>query len=191
MSPVGWSTFATGVDPSGHNIFDFLARDKVTHLPVLSSTRLVPKEPRKLGPLTLPGGGAKFESLKRSKPFWKTCAEAGVASTILRVPITFPPDRYGGRLLSAMCVPDLRGTQGTFSHYTEPGVRDDDGRTVGGVRLELESTGAHIGVTVSGGVTCNAVGTDDKLESMVQAADKALRRARKAGGNRVDPQETS
>jgi len=143
MSPVGWSTFATGVDPSGHNIFDFLSRDKVTHLPVLSSTRLVRSEPRKLGPIPLPGGGPKFELLKRSKPFWKTCAEAGVPSTILRVPITFPPDRFGGRLLSAMCVPDLRGTQGTFSHYTEPGVRGDEGRTVGGVRLDLEPAGKN------------------------------------------------
>jgi hypothetical protein len=120
MSPVGWSTFATGVDPSGHNIFDFLARDKVTHLPVLSSTKLSPRAARKIGPFTLPGGGHKFELLKRSKPFWKTCAEAGVESSILRIPITFPPDKFGGKMLSAMCVPDLRGTQGTFSHYTEP-----------------------------------------------------------------------
>ncbi len=141
MSPVGWSTFATGVDPSGHNIFDFLSRDKATHLPVLSSTRLNRKPARRLGPLPLPGGGHKFELLKRSKPFWKTCAEAGVESTILRVPITFPPDRFGGRMLSAMCVPDLRGTQGTFSHYTEPGATDSEGRTTGGVRLELEATG--------------------------------------------------
>jgi hypothetical protein len=43
-----------------------------------------------------------------------------------------------------MCVPDLRGTQGTFSHYTEPGVRTEDGATVGGVRLDLESTGTNI-----------------------------------------------
>ncbi len=139
MSPVGWSTFATGVDPSGHNIFDFLSRDLVTHLPVLSSTRLHQRPPRKLGPLPLPGGGPRFELLRRSKPFWKTCAETGLASTILRVPITFPPDKFGGKLLSAMCVPDLRGTQGTFSHYTTAEARNDrqGSRTTGGVRLEL------------------------------------------------------
>src|SRR5207237_6711039 len=39
----------------------------------------------------------------------------------LRVPITFPPDEFNGKLLSAMCTPDLRGTQGTFSRFTEPG----------------------------------------------------------------------
>jgi predicted AlkP superfamily phosphohydrolase/phosphomutase len=141
MSPVGWSTFGTGTDPSGHNIFDFLNRDLASHLPILSSTRLNRRPVRKLGPFTLPGGGHKFELLKRSKPFWKTCAEAGVDSSILRVPITFPPDKFGGRMLSAMCVPDLRGTQGTFSHYTEPGFAASGGRTTGGVRLELTREG--------------------------------------------------
>jgi len=141
MSPVGWSTFATGVDPSGHNIFDFLARDRATHMPVLSSTRLIPKSVKKIGPFTLPGGGHRFESLRRSKPFWKTCAEAGVESSILRIPITFPPDKFGGKMLSAMCVPDLRGTQGTFSHYTEPGAPGMVTRTIGGVRMDLEANG--------------------------------------------------
>ena len=142
MSPVGWSTFATGVDASGHNIFDFLSRDPASHLPVLSSTRLHRGRPRRWGPIPLPARGAHFELLRRSKPFWKTCAESGLASTILRVPITFPPDRFGGKLLSAMCVPDLRGTQGTFSHYTAPGLDlAEAGRTTGGERFVLEPDG--------------------------------------------------
>ena len=151
MSPVGWSTFATGVDASFHNIFDFLSRDLRTHLPVLSSTRLKTATlERRLGPLRLPGWGHPFELLRRSKPFWKTCAEHGVESSILRVPITFPPDRFGGKQLSAMCVPDLRGTQGTFSQFTEPGDPSGDqsddrpaDRTIGGVRLVLTADGTH------------------------------------------------
>lgn len=144
MSPVGWSTFATGVDASGHNIFDFLTRDRQTHLPTLSSTRLRRAPERRLGPLRLPAGGHPFESLKRSKPFWTTCAEAGVATSILRVPITFPPDRFGGKLLSAMCVPDLRGTQGTFTEFREPGAEPGAGApaTTGGVRLVLAAAGS-------------------------------------------------
>ena len=39
-------------------------------------------------------------------------------STVLRVPITFPPDRFYGAELSAMCVPDLLGSQGTFLLFT-------------------------------------------------------------------------
>ena len=97
MSPVGWSTFATGVDPSGHNIFDFLSRDKVTHLPVLSSTRLNASPAQESGPSPCRAAATSSNCCKRSKPFWKTCAEAGVASSILRVPITFPPDKFGGK----------------------------------------------------------------------------------------------
>ena len=142
MSPVGWSTFATGVDASGHNIFDFLSRDKQTHLPVLSSTRLHRgSEGRRIGPFRLPGGKPHFELLRRSKPFWMTCGEEGIATSILRIPITFPPDKFGGRQLSAMCVPDLRGTQGTFSHFSEAAGPTDQAsaadRTTGGERLTL------------------------------------------------------
>jgi len=177
MSPVGWSTFATGVDPSGHNIFDFLSRDLVTHLPVLSSTRLHHRPPRKLGPIPLPGGGPRFELLRRSKPFWKTCAEAGLASSILRVPITFPPDKFGGRLLSAMCVPDLRGTQGTFSHYTTAAARGEEieGRTTGGVRLELAEQESGVYTSVLTGPDLPGGGS---MTIPVRAeVDKARRRA--------------
>ncbi len=143
MSPVGWSTFATGVDPSFHNIFDFLARDNATHLPVLSSTRLkTASRGRRLGPIPLPSREHPFELLRRSKPFWTTCGEQGVAGTILRIPITFPPDRFQGRQLSAMCVPDLRGTQGTFTHFSAPGA-DAGGRTTGGERRTLERAGEN------------------------------------------------
>ena len=38
MSPVAWSTFATGVDASRHGIYDFLTRDPCTYAPMLSST---------------------------------------------------------------------------------------------------------------------------------------------------------
>ena len=46
------------------------------------------------------------------------------------MPITFPPEKLRGVLLSAMCVPDLRGTQGMFSHYTTR--RRDEGEKIGG-----------------------------------------------------------
>ena len=40
LSPVAWSTFATGVSPAKHNIFDFLDRDLKSYLPRLSSARV-------------------------------------------------------------------------------------------------------------------------------------------------------
>ena len=140
MSPVAWSSFSTGVDASRHNIFDFLSRDLVTHLPVLSSTRIsTTGKIRRIGRWVLSTGKPKIELLRKSKPFWKILTERGVPSTILRVPITFPPDKFGGNQLSAMCVPDLRGTQGTFSFYSA--TPPPEGETTGGVRLTLDSDG--------------------------------------------------
>jgi len=55
---------------------------------------------------------------RKSEPFWKILGRHAVRSTILRVPVTFPPEAFNGRELSAMCTPDLLGTQGTYSHYT-------------------------------------------------------------------------
>ena len=40
LSPVAWSTFATGANPGKHNIFDFLDRDLRSYLPKLSSAHI-------------------------------------------------------------------------------------------------------------------------------------------------------
>ncbi len=120
LSPVAWSTFQTGVNPGAHNIFDFLTRDKRFCLPLLSSTD-TEEEPRriKIGPFELNfGKRAEVKLLRRSKPFWKILGNHGIFSNILRVPISYPPEKFEGNILSAMCTPDLRGTQGTFSLYT-------------------------------------------------------------------------
>ena len=119
MSPVAWSTFQTGVNPGKHNIFDFLTRDKKTYLPRLSSVDIKPPLKKlSFGKYQLPIGKADVRLLRKSTPFWKTLGEHGIFSNIIRVPITFPPEKFYGIMLSGMCVPDLRGTQGTFSFYT-------------------------------------------------------------------------
>ena len=119
LSPVAWSSFSTGAHPARHNIFDFLDRDRRTYLPMLSST-YIGKVTRvlKLGKYRIPLRKPELRLLRRSKPFWTILGEHRIWSTVLRVPITFPPDRFYGAELSAMCVPDLLGTQGTFLLYT-------------------------------------------------------------------------
>ena len=119
VSPVAWSSFSTGAHPARHNIFDFLDRDRRTYLPLLSSTR-IGKVDRflKIGRFRIPLHKPELRLLRKSKPFWTILGEHRIWSTVLRVPITFPPDRFYGAELSAMCVPDLLGTQGTFLLYT-------------------------------------------------------------------------
>ena len=119
ISPVAWSSFQTGSNPGKHNIFDFLTRDKKSYLPRLSSVDIrAPRRKISLGKYQLTLGKANIRLLRKGKPFWKTLGEHGIFSSVIRVPVTFPPEKFYGVQLSGMCVPDLRGTQGTFSFYT-------------------------------------------------------------------------
>lgn len=126
ISPVAWSTFATGVNPGKHNIFDFLNRDLRTCLPELSSARITER-------------GTELH--RKSRPFWRLLGEHGVFSTILRVPITFPPERFHGLCLSAMCTPDVRGTQGEFTLFQSAPVST----TTGGRRIQVQVTSGPSG----------------------------------------------
>jgi predicted AlkP superfamily phosphohydrolase/phosphomutase len=149
ISPVAWSSFCTGTQPAKHNIFDFLGRDRNTYQPLLSSTH-IGKVKRKLriGRLRLPLGRPPLRLLRRSKPFWTVLGENRVWSTILRVPITFPPDNFHGAQLSAMCAPDLLGTQGSFLLYT---TRTEKRRfKEGGIRIRLPAGRDHLETAIHG-----------------------------------------
>jgi predicted AlkP superfamily phosphohydrolase/phosphomutase len=102
-SPVAWTAFATGRNPGKQGVYDFIRRNPKSYLPDLSLTRLE-------GNRSLP--------VRHGKAFWQYSQETGVPMTILACPVTFPPDEIKGKMLSGMGVPDLLGTQGTFSFYT-------------------------------------------------------------------------
>lgn len=119
LSPVAWSTFATGVNPARHNMFDFLNRNLKSYMPELSSSRVRnPERILKIGKYRIPLSRPLVELRRKSRTFWHILGEHHIGSTILRVPITFPPEKFHGRLLSAMCTPDLLGSQGTFALFT-------------------------------------------------------------------------
>ncbi len=139
MSPVAWSSFATGVLPGKHGIFDFLTRDPRTYQPDLSSAEVRPPHRHvDIGPYRIPLGKPTVKMMRKSRPFWDDLGRHGVPSSILRVPITFPPDRFEGTMLSAMCVPDLDGTQGTFTCYSTAGASgfEEGGR---GIAIEVKN----------------------------------------------------
>jgi len=140
MSPVAWSTFMTGVNPGKHAIYDFLVPDRKTYLPVLSSSHLGKvSRTLKLGKYLVPLGRPEIRLLRKSAPFWKILGEHYVFSQILRVPITFPPEKFYGTCLSAMCVPDLKGTQGSFTLFTS--AEEKDLKPTGGVVARLTKNG--------------------------------------------------
>ena len=151
ISPVAWSSYATGVDASRHNIYDFLTRDPCSYLPVLSSSDIGTR-PRtlNLGFAKVPfGTKAVYRFMQKSQPFWKLLGEGRVWSSIIRVPITFPPQKFkNGTLLSGMCVPDLQGTQGSFSFYSTRERAAD--QHIGGQQYKVVRRGNRIESNLTG-----------------------------------------
>jgi predicted AlkP superfamily phosphohydrolase/phosphomutase len=137
QTPVAWSTFATGTNPGGHGVFDFLRRDPATYLPDLALNRYEQKNA-----FTPP----RAVNLRRGTAVWELLSAAGIASAVVRCPCTYPPDPVRGRMLSGMGVPDLRGGQGTGTYYTAAeGVAAGEGERV--VRVEADASGrvvAHL-----------------------------------------------
>ncbi len=142
ISPVAWSSFLTGCNPGKHNVFDFLIHDRRTYVPKLSSVHIGgARRNLRIGKYRLPLGRADIRLMRKGTPFWKTLGRCGIFSSIIRVPITFPPEKFNGISLSAMCVPDLRGSQGTFTYYT---TAERASEHTGGERVRVERIGDTI-----------------------------------------------
>ncbi len=105
LSPVAWSTFATGVNPAKHNIFDFLNRDLRTYAPELSSAKVWPGK--------APDSRNAAQERAVLEDTRASCGKKHHSAS----PVTFPPESFNGLELSAMCTPDLLGTQGTHFEF--------------------------------------------------------------------------
>jgi len=106
MSPVAWSDMATGADAGCHGIFDFLHRRTEDYAPYLSIRN------SSAGLL-----GAVYRPARRCDGFWRFTSDAGVPTTVIRWPVTFPPDKVSGRMLSGLGTPDLLGREGRDTLY--------------------------------------------------------------------------
>jgi len=161
-SPVAWTSFQTGCNPGKHRIFDFLVPNRKSHLPELCSARVdPPKRTLPLGPFRIPLGKPLIQAGRRSQPFWKILGDHGIFSTVLRVPITFPAEKFNGVLLSAMSVPDLNGSQGTYYYFSNDASEEAEG----GLAANMTS-GERIRLDVSNGVGRAAIpGPENSLRS--------------------------
>ncbi len=135
-SPTAWASFATGVNPGKHNIYDFLVRDTQTYLPDLGMVR---REPAKFLLDWIPISKPKVFSIRGGTSFWVTAGAQGVRSSILTVPVTYPPeDVPAGEMLAGLPLPDIRGTMGTFSYFGTDLSRYEEGTTeFGGILKRL------------------------------------------------------
>jgi predicted AlkP superfamily phosphohydrolase/phosphomutase len=142
QSPVAWSTFITGRGPEYHGIYDFIHRDPETLAPYLSTSRVTPPSDfAELGRWRLPLHGARVELLRRGEPFWKPLCRAGVPVSLSRLPVDFPPtSANGARILTGLGTPDVRGSQGSFTFFTDDPLLLS-GNTAGGVVVAVRDDG--------------------------------------------------
>jgi predicted AlkP superfamily phosphohydrolase/phosphomutase len=111
QTPVAWSSFATGTNPGGHGIFDFISRDPASYLPDAALSRF--ERPKSVF------AAPQVVNQRTGVPLWRTLSEAGIPSVVLRCPCTFPPDELNGRMMSGVGVPDLRGSQNKGTFFTQ------------------------------------------------------------------------
>jgi len=84
VSSVAWSTYMTGKNPAGHNIFGFIDRDPSTLK------------------LFIPTG-----CHMKAKSFWERLSERGKRVVVMNVPVTSPPRPVNGILIAGFLATDI------------------------------------------------------------------------------------
>lgn len=186
QSPVAWSNFITGHGPDVHGIFDFVHRDPHTRTPYLSTSRVIePDRTLSLGDWRLPLSGARVELLRRGKPFWTSLTDQGIPVSLVKLPVDFPPVKGGARILSGMGTPDIRGSQGSFTFFTDDArsITDD---TSGGVVIPVRDYG-------DGCYRCPVRGPENSMraDSPQMEVEAEVWVDREADGLRIDVQGSS
>ena len=120
QSPIAWSGFATGMNPGKHGLFDFIKRNPNNYMLEISQTNIK---------------GSAATPIRDIKSFWHYTSEKKIPTTIITCPVTFPPDKIYGRMISGMGVPDILGTQGTFTFYTTESIEKKE--DIGGKVFEI------------------------------------------------------
>lgn len=133
-SPTAWSSFASGVNPGKHDVYDFLVRDFDTYLPDLAMVRRGPPE-FLWG--TIPIAPPRAESTRRGTSFWVHAGRDGIRSVLLTIPVTWPPEEVAhGEMLGGLPLPDVRDTIGTFYYWATDLSSFEEGSTESGGYLK-------------------------------------------------------
>ena len=108
QTEVSWTSIATGADPGGHGIFDFVHRDPETYTPFVSIL------PTRKGAL-----GEQFVPPYTTRTFFEEAASLGYPATALWWPAMFPA-RPGIPVMTlpGLGTPDIRGQLGVGTLFT-------------------------------------------------------------------------
>ncbi|MGA2194327.1 MAG: alkaline phosphatase family protein [Bryobacteraceae bacterium] len=150
QSPVAWSTFITGLDPGGHGIFDFVRRNPANMQPLSSLAETEESAHNiSIGPYLLPLTAGRVRLLRQGAAFWQLLEDGGVPATVIRIPNNFPPLKSQAHTLAGMGTPDLAGTFGTFSFYTDDPVELSHD-VAGGRIVKVRREGGRLLVPIAG-----------------------------------------
>ncbi|HET9589011.1 MAG TPA: alkaline phosphatase family protein [Anaerolineales bacterium] len=119
QTEVSWTSIATGADPGGHGIFDFVHRDPDTYQPYVS-----------ILPMRRTALGEQFVPPYTAKTFFEEAADLGYPATALWWPAMFParPD-VPVNTLPGLGTPDIRGQLGVGTLFST----DEEGKKKTGV----------------------------------------------------------
>ncbi len=112
QSPVAWSSIATGSNPGYHGIFDFIARQPENYMPIHSIVKANTKN-------ILARRSSMFLPVRKGTPFWTITSQANIPTTVIRWPVTFPPEDICGHMLSGLGILDLKSSVGRYTFYME------------------------------------------------------------------------
>ena len=128
QTEVSWTSIATGADPGGHGIFDFVHRDPETYMPYVS---ILPMRKNALG--------EQFVPPYTAKTFFEEAAELGFPATALWWPAMFPArPEIPVMTLPGLGTPDIRGQLGVGILFTSEIEQKEKTRVV---RLEQVGKG--------------------------------------------------
>ena len=120
QSEISWTSIATGLNPGGHGMFDFVHRDPVSYALNVS---LLPTKKSVLG--------TSFTFPHNAPTIFDQAASEGYPSTALWWPATFPAHLDSSvRNIPGLGVPDIQGRLGVGSAYSiDPGLKDEKLKT--------------------------------------------------------------
>ena len=108
QTEVSWTSIATGADPGGHGIFDFVHRDPATYVPFVS-----------ILPVKKGLAGEQFVPPYTAKTFFEEAAALGYPATALWWPAMFPArPELPVMTLPGLGTPDIRGQLGVGILFT-------------------------------------------------------------------------
>jgi predicted AlkP superfamily phosphohydrolase/phosphomutase len=82
ITPAAWSSFMTGVNPGKHGVFDFtMHKDDAYELNMVRSTN------------------------RQAPSIWQLASQAGRRVAVFNVPVTYPPERVNGFMVSGLMTP--------------------------------------------------------------------------------------